>query len=182
MANPPAPPRSLLDKILLSPDERRLRAGWRILAHFMLLMVFFTAGTLLLVPLSSLLSQYLYLAGQAVTLIAITLATFIARRWVDHRSIPSLGLVWNRQAARDLLLGIALPGLQMGLIFLAEWAFGWLRVESLAWRAIEPLALLRELLVIFLAFVIVGWQEELLSRGYWLQNLEAGLRLPGALV
>jgi len=43
-------------------------------------------------------------------------------------------------------------------------------------------ALLRELLVIFLAFVLVGWQEELLSRGYWLQNLEAGLRLPGALV
>ena len=29
--------------------------------------------------------------------------------------------------------------------------------------------------------VMVGWQEELLSRGYWLQNLEDGLGLPAAL-
>ncbi len=33
----------------------------------------------------------------------------------------------------------------------------------------------------FLIFAVVGWQEELLSRGYWLQNLADGLNLQWAL-
>lgn len=159
-----------------------MRLGWRLLAHFMLLVLFFSLGTLLLIPLLRASPQILFYAEQAVMLVAITLATFAARRWVDHRSIASLGLVWNRQAAQDLLLGIALPGLQMGLIFLMEWGLGWLRVERLAWQTVAPLTLGGELLLMFVAFVAVGWQEELLSRGYWLQNMEAGLRLPGALL
>jgi hypothetical protein len=32
-------------------------------------------------------------------------------------------------------------------------------------------------LAVLFAFILVGWQEELLSRGYWLQNLRDGLNL-----
>jgi uncharacterized protein len=182
VAASPVPSRSWLGRILLTPNESRLRAGWRLVAHFMLLIVFFILGTFLSTPILTGSPQLANLIGQVVTLIAITLATFIARRWVDHRSIPSLGLTWNGQSVKDLLVGIALPGLVMGIIFLAEWSLGWLNVKNLAWNSVSPITLLRDLLIMFLVFVAVGWEEELLARGYWLQNLEEGLRLPAALV
>jgi uncharacterized protein len=174
--------RSLLSTIFLSPEEPRLRAGWRILGHSALILIVFALASLLLVPLATIAPQYLLLAGYLITGIAITLATFLARRWLDHRSFTSLGLHWNRQALADLAAGISLSGLMLGLVFLIEWAFGWLQITSTAWMSVNPGGIVREMFLIFLAFVFVGWQEELLSRGYWLQNLEQGLGLPLALV
>ena len=168
--------------VFLSPVEPRLRAGWRILCQIALLVFIFTLVSILLIPVAVIAPQYLNLALQAVAGIAITLAVFLARRWLDHRSIISLGLRWNHRALSDLLFGIALSGLMLGLIFLVEWAFGWLEIKSTAWSAVSPAAIAFELLLVFLVFVFVGWQEELLSRGYWLQNLEEGLNLKWALV
>jgi membrane protease YdiL (CAAX protease family) len=148
----------------------------------MLLTVITTLGALPLISWLTAAPQTAFIAGNAVSLVAITLATFAARRWIDHRSIASLGLAWGRQAARDLLVGIALSGLTIGLIFALEFALGWLRVESWSLATLGLPAVLRELALLFLTFVAVGWAEELMSRGYWLQNLEDGLRLPGAVL
>jgi uncharacterized protein len=174
--------RSLLARFFLSPGEPRLRLGWRLLAHLMLLILFTALAAPLLAPFFDDSPQAFFIAGQAVTLIAITLATFIARRWIDQRSIASLGLVWNRQAAIDLAFGIALPALQMSLIFAVEWSFGWLTVDGWSASSLGWGAVLVELGVLFAAFCVVGWQEELLTRGYWLQNLIDGLNLPAAVV
>ena len=169
-------------RIFLSPQETRLRAGWRILAHFLLLSILGALAAALLARAALLAPQFGFLAGQAAYLVAITLATYLARRWFDRRSFTSLGLVWNRQAALDLLVGMLLSGLQMGLVFGIEWVFGWLSIEQFAWSFSHPGAILGQLGQLFLVFILVGWQEELLSRGYWLQNLEAGLKLPLALI
>lgn len=179
----PAAPqrRSLLSGVFLSPDEPRLRAGWRILGHFALMLVLLALASILLVPFASAAPQVLFLVGQVVTGIAITLATVLARRWLDRRLFINLGLHWNRQTFIDLLFGIALPGLLIGLIFLVEWALGWLQISTTAWASLNLAVIAAEMLPMFAAFVFVGWQEELLSRGYWLQNLEQGLGLPLAL-
>jgi membrane protease YdiL (CAAX protease family) len=63
----------------------------------------------------------------------------------------------------------------IGLIYLLEWVFGWLVVESFAWQVESWGNLAVSILVMVALFSLVGWQEELLSRGYWLQNLSDGL-------
>jgi hypothetical protein len=162
--------------IFVSPDEPRLRAGWRLLFHFALLGLttafigfltqLFTifVGNLSIPALSSLIS-----------LIAITLSVLIARRLLDRRSFRSLGLRWDAQALRDLWVGILIPAILFALIFATEWAFGWLDFSG---PVTMNTNIASQLGIWLLVFLMVGWYEELLSRGYWLRNLAEGLNLP----
>ena len=163
-----------------------MRAGWRILAQTILLLFFFTffgaifIGLSNFLPLGDLLtgSSMLGLLGeQVVTLLAITLSVYLARRFFDRRSFISLGLGWNALALRDLLFGIGLAGLIMGLVYLAEWALGWLTFERYALESGNISQVIVSMATMFVVFVIVAWEEELLTRGYWLQNLSTGLNL-----
>jgi membrane protease YdiL (CAAX protease family) len=166
-------------RFFLSPEEPRLRAGWRLLFQgvlwFALTMVF---GLILIVfyyikPSDSL-SLLIY---QSVSFLAITTSIYLARRYIDRRSFSSLGLVVNRQALRDVLVGVAIAGVMMGIIFAVEWSVGWLSFGGFAWQVQSPLEFLGGMLVMLITLIIVGWQEELLLRGYWLQNLSDGLNL-----
>lgn len=168
---------SFLRSIFLSPDEARLRAGWRILLQIPLLFVLIFALVPSLYAVAALSPALAFVGEDAfLALIAFTLSIWIARRWLDRRSFRSLGLRWDAEASRDLLVGIFIPGLLMGLIFLAEWAFGWLEFQGFAWQS-NP-NLLPQMGSWLAAFLMVGWYEELLSRGYWLQNIADGLGLP----
>jgi hypothetical protein len=102
---------------------------------------------------------------------------FLARRLLDRRSFASLGLSWNRRAVRDLAFGFLLAGLLMGLVFLIEWMAGWLRFEGFTGEVVSWPVVLGRLAAMLLVFVAVAWQEELLARGYWLQNISEGLDL-----
>ena len=85
-----------LRTIIFSKDEARLRAGWRILAH---LLILFLLGTLLSIPtlaLASLSPIFAFIGdGFLIGLIGITLSVYIARRWLDKRGFQSLGLHWD---------------------------------------------------------------------------------------
>jgi uncharacterized protein len=193
-AAPPAE-RSLIQQIFVSPDEPRLRAGWRLLIHFILMLIL-TIPVLVVMGVIALLSGQLQ--GEAFLqenvpewfgtitelgiLITITAATWIARRFLDRRSFASMGLHLDRHTLLDLLFGIGLGGLLMALIYAFESGMGWLTFENWAWE-VEPVSLVTgALLVALVKYLIVGWQEELMSRGYHLQNLWAGLNLPLALL
>ena len=176
------PKRPILTRLFLSRDERRLRAGWRLGGQFLLMVVFFL---IMGVPLGLLMLVFPALPGEAILLastlisfLAITASVYLARRFLDRRSFGSLGLGWNRQAAADLLYGVMVAGLMMGLVFLVEWAAGWLSFEGFAWQFESWPRVLVECALIAFVFMLVGWHEELLSRGYWLQNLGEGLNLP----
>ena len=185
MNNATAPQRPLFQRIFLSPDERRLRSGWRIFGQTILLLFFSSVfatiyfGLTIFSPLQEPLDwlNIGLLNGQVVTLLAVTLSVFLARRFFDRRTFTSLGLGWNATALRDLLFGIFLAGLIMGLIYLAEWALGWLIFEGHALDAGNISQVIISVVAMFVLYVIVAWVEELLSRGYWLQNLSAGLNL-----
>lgn len=185
MKNPPEQ-RFPIAALFFIPDasrgSRRLRAGWRLLAHallFALLALFIGGGigvVLLLNRRTDLLANQLI--NQGVFLLCVTLATYLARRWVDRRTFTSLGLDWNGQARRDLLAGFFIPAGIMGVIFLVEWRLGWLELRGFAWE-FGPVSLIaRTVPVMFLTFILIGWSEELLGRGYWLQNLAEGVNLP----
>lgn len=172
---------SLFDQVLLSPDERRLRLFWRLAITFVLLMLLFVVfgiPALILTGTAAItLDETGLLINSVVFALAATLAVYLARRWVDRRTFVGLGLNWDRYAWRDLLTGIGISGLMIALIFTLELAAGWLRFEAFAWQLQPGGAVLRGLLLMLVTFLLVGWSEELLSRGYLLKNLTEGLNL-----
>ena len=96
---------------------------------------------------------------------------------MDKRSFVSLGLQINKQAFADILIGIAITFVMMGLIYFAEVAAGWLTFESFAWQNESAANVMTGVLTFFAVFIFVGWNEELLSRGYHLQTLASGTNM-----
>lgn len=171
--------RSLLLELFISGDETRLRSGWRLAGQFALM-------TLLTIPFACPLAFWmvlkppsntvLFLVNGAIGLLSITASVCLARKLFDRRSITSLGLAFTPRVLLDLSSGFLIAGIMMGAIFLIEWGAGWLTVEGFAWQDQPAWSVILELFAWLLIFVAVGWQEELLARGYWLQNLADGLK------
>jgi membrane protease YdiL (CAAX protease family) len=170
-----APTRGFIAKVFISSDEPRLRAGWRLLLQTLLLI-------LIAIPIS-LLSGLIpvigngFFTGQVIELIIFTSSIYIARRFLDKRTFASLGFQVDKQAFADIFVGIAITFVMMGLIYLAEVAAGWLTFESFAWQ-IEPVSnVIIGVVSFFVVFIFVGYNEELLSRGYHLQTLASGTNM-----
>jgi len=173
--------------VLLAPDperpgRRRLRAAWRIAGQLglLLLVVVILSIPLAIVSLAgvSLGADFPFLASQVIGFVAITASVFIARRLLDRRSISSLGLA-QKKAPADILMGILIAAVMMGAIFLIEWLAGWSSITRTRWGQVDLLA---NILVMLVVFIAVGWQEELLARGYLLRNLIDGLNIPLAVL
>jgi membrane protease YdiL (CAAX protease family) len=175
----PSPPRKrpFLTRIFISPEERRLRAGWRLLIQTLLWLVLMFG----LVFLFGFISGRFFSNGLTLSVIAslfsVTISVFLARKFLDRRSILSLGLKTDLRALWDLLVGISIAASMMAFIYALEWAFGWLSFEGFAWQNQSMDAVLIGTLEMLLIFILVGWEEELLSRGYHLQNLASGINL-----
>ena len=110
-------------------------------------------------------------------LFAITASIVLARRVLDRRTFTSLGLKPGRHAGKDFAAGLVITLLMMGLIFLIEHALGWLRVSGFAWQYQATREVLLNTGTFLLICIIVGWNEELMSRGYHLQTLASGMNL-----
>jgi membrane protease YdiL (CAAX protease family) len=178
----PSPKRPFLKNVFLSPDEPRLRAGWRLAIQTVMLIVFsFCAGIpislLALIPGIDLSGGWFLALNQAVEVIAITASVFLARRFIDKRSISSLGLKFDRWTALDIVAGVLITFFMMGFIYLIQWGLGWLTFDGFAWETDSLLTVLGGTLGMFAVFIVVGWNEELLSRGYHLQTIASGLNL-----
>ncbi len=183
----PATSPSWLRRWFLSRDEPRLRAGWRLALHGLLCLILLgLLGIPVLVATYVLLPQALGSPSQAgldeilaliPSLGAIFLATWIARRFVDHRSFASFGFRFDRRVLLDLAVGFTIPALMMGLIYLLEASVGAVRFEGWAWEDIPSGQVALGLLGGLVFFLGVALQEETLSRGYQLQNLVDGLGL-----
>ncbi len=171
--------RSIVARIFLSPDERRLRAGWRLLIQtlFMAIIGVVLSALIAILPSNFVISLDGLFSAQLLELLVIGGSIYIARRLIDKRDFVSLGFKFSGQAWQDLLLGICIPGIMMGFIFVIEWSFGWLTFEGFAWQ-VDPLSdVFTNALIVFLIFILVGWNEELLTRGYHLQTIASGSNL-----
>jgi membrane protease YdiL (CAAX protease family) len=188
MSLSPSQPRSVLRRIFFSPDEPRLRSGWRVLLHLLLMAVSLLVLTLpvALLMLNEQVSAVLaddvrVVLGELLTVAAFAFATWVARRWLDHRSLRSLGFQTDSRVLPDLLVGTAIPGLLMGSVYVFESAAGWLSFGGWAWQSSSATAILRGLGLYFALFILTALGEELISRGYQLQNLIEGVGLPWGL-
>lgn len=175
--------RNLLSRIFQTTEKRRLRSGWRLLLHSLLLLLI----TLPLEFASLLVSPYLGsmpldFISPLLSLLGITIATYIARRALDRRSFQSLGFAVDKHSIPDILVGIALTGLMMSFIFALEWSLGWIEITGTAFDQFSTPRVLRHSLEALWLYICVGFSEELLSRGYHLQNLCEGTNMALAVI
>ncbi len=177
------PPRSILAQVFVSPDERRLRAGWRLVLQSIVLLILLTLVSIAVLIISFVLRldlnllQPLALVNLLPTTIAMTLSVWIARRLFDRRSFVSLGLQLDPLALPDVVVGFLIAGVMMGVIYAIEAAAGWLRFDGWAWQTLPAGTVALGLFSGLVAFTLVGFQEELLHRGYILQNVRDGMDL-----
>jgi membrane protease YdiL (CAAX protease family) len=173
--------------MFVSLTERRLRTGWRLLlqggmAFFLVtccsVPVLFLPGALASGPIS----MQVMLASSVAGAIGITGATVIARRFFDLRTFRSLGFNTDGHTLPDLLIGFLIPAAQMALVYAVEVALGWTHWQGWAWESAQASVVAGGLLLSLAVFILVGYQEELLSRGYQLQNLIDGSGLRWALL
>jgi membrane protease YdiL (CAAX protease family) len=174
-----ADPRPFYERLFVSADEPRLRAGWRVALQGAMAfgLVVCCSVPIVLVPgvlAGGAISMPAMFASTLAGAVAITASVVVARRFFDRRSFLSLGLVYDRHTVPDLLIGCLIPALQMGLVFALEWSLGWIQWEGWAWEMASPSAVLAGVALGLITFILVGYQEELLSRGYQLQNLRDG--------
>jgi len=178
----PTPKHPFLKNVFFSPDEPRLRAGWRLILQTLLLIALsfcagFPIGLLFLIPDLELPDGLFLALNQVVSAIAFTGSIYLAVRFLDKRPFSSLGLKLDKWTALDILAGIAITFFMMGFIYLIQWSVGWLTFDGFAWETDDLLTVLGGTLGMFVVFMLVGWNEELLSRGYHLQTLASGLNL-----
>ncbi len=169
----------------VNEEQQRLRAGWRILVF---LLVFFAVSRAITPVVFAVLGhpdhQTLewWLVRAVIVVAGVTLAAWIARRWIDRRSLVGLGLRWDRTALVDIGVGIGISLLMAATVVGVLAIPGYVRIEAAAWDGGLGSHLLRLVLWFVAIGAAVAWSEELALRGYVLQNLEQGIGLVWAVV
>ena len=178
-----------MKNIFINSEENQLRAGWRILL-FIIIFWPLAAVILLVKPLIGDMTKQEFLSGYSLLIIinlalAASIAVWIARRYIDKKTWVSLGLIWNRDARKDLGFGFLLSGLMAGAILLIMSAIGVVDVTGINWTGgfilqdtlPSTLAVMgiTTMGILLLEMILVGYWEELVFRGYIFQNMARGL-------
>lgn len=185
---------SFLRLVFISEDEPRFRAGWRMILHGLLYLVlsiligvtfsFLAISLNFILPTPNFVEilQSNKIILMILEVLTITFATWIARRFLDHRSFLDLGLEIKRSTWYDLGVGFMLSALLFSMIYLTNTIMGWSQFQSWAWESEHLGSVIGETIVILMWFLGVAYREELLSRGYHLQNLAQGTNLRLAVI
>lgn len=177
-----------MKKYFVNPETGLIRAGWRILIFVVL---FFAVTAVGMVTVRTILGGLPKLSPQQFTVIAVTAtaAVYIARKYLDQQSFVSLGLHVDRFAVLDVVSGIVISALIMATMFFLLLQIGVIEFHGFSWwtdtvgpEVVFSLAALPVVLTVLYKLAIVSWWEELLFRGYFLQNLAAGTNLIWATV
>jgi membrane protease YdiL (CAAX protease family) len=162
---------------LRSTDDGRLRAGWRIAAF---LAIFYAIALPLLFGLRAML-EFSKSSPMVIVIIALAAvpAVYIARRWIDQKSFVSLGLKWSWRSVADVLFGFLLSGIMAGTVFAAMIWLGYVGNVQVATTGLAIASMLAGPLFIM---ALVGLWEELVFRGYILQNMAEGMGMRTAII
>lgn len=183
-----------MKKYFININEKRLRTGWRIVIFFIIFMGISILGqTIFKAAYGGIPKTSEFLRNSIIIVIAAMAASIavpLTRKFIDKKTFISLGYRINGQAVKDLLFGFLLSGFMAACVFLIMQATGLIEVTGNNWQQIKenefPLGSFARYLATIsfasLAFylvidIIVGWWEELVFRGYLLQNMIEGMGL-----
>ncbi|MFA6542308.1 MAG: type II CAAX endopeptidase family protein [Bacteroidota bacterium] len=161
-----------LKNVFVNPELAYLRSGWRI-GIFLVIMT--ACSFLITAPGIYLLKIFPMLNSSGTQLFfvyaGVTAATWITLRFVDKRPFISIGLTFRAPAAKELSIGLLFGAGMMSLIFAIEFVSGMVHIEF------RSLTVQQQLGIFFnsaFLYIVVGYGEELLFRGYILQVLAEG--------
>lgn len=169
--------------------EGRLRPTWRVVSYLLALILGQIAITVPIVLLLLVLSFVgavdetvltkmqspfaLMVINMLASLLVILPLTYLFRRFLDRDTLVSLGfrrrVGWVKQMVGGLLLGALL----IGLIFITEWGAGWIQVQGFAWQIRSPFSVVMSMVGLLIVLIASAFYEELSFRGYILQNVSA---------
>lgn len=112
---------------------------------------------------------------QGMQLLGFMLPIFVFRKFIDRRSIVSLGYSWRNGFGRDFVVGTLGGIVIMAMIFYLITLLGGLEIVSI--QAPDP-----NFLIVTLTFLIVAIGEESALRGYVLNNCMTSVNKYVALV
>lgn len=171
--------RNLLQKAFVT-DDSRLNVFWRIFFYIPGFFILDVAGEIL-AQLVGNAFRWPDIAWQALsalfTIPAILGFTYFFRLRVDRRSWRGMALTPLTRAPLLTLLGILVGSILLGLIFVTEYALGWLQIAGTELDS-SGIAAGLGLVILGLVFAFsTGFIEELAFRGYVFQNLGRNLPL-----
>ena len=104
----------------------------------------------------------------------ISLSIWLAGRLIDRRPFSDFGFRFTPAWWKDFGFGLFLGGFLITAIFLFELAAGWVVPVGYLVTNETSLPFIPAIFVPLMLFIMVGFYEELLSRGYQLTNLAEG--------
>ena len=166
--------------IFVNPDTARIRAGWRIA---LFLIIFIALSVITMFAVRTILGSLPKTSNIQFGIVAFasTVAVWLSGKYFDKRSFPSFGLKFDRFAFLDVLSGVVNSALVMTGMFFLLLSLGLIEFQGFTWWN-DPSTLARDMawtsmITVLLTLTAVAWWEELVFRGYLLQNLAEGLNL-----
>lgn len=159
--------------IFLNFEENRVRAGWRLAIQLLLGMI--AIGLIAIADPPLMLKPG---GNILVTGAGILLSIWFCVRFIDLKKLTDYGLRINKKWLKELFIGMVFGILAMVFIFLLEWSFGWVHIESFGWSRAGNLPYILQLSIYLVSMLFVGFYEELMFRGYQLTNLFEGFKGP----
>lgn len=161
--------------IFINVNEQRLRAGWRLLMQIIIMFLIVASGIL---GLQYVVSDPLLVITVFPQFVGVIASVWIAARLLDKRSFSDYGLHFNRRWWKEFLIGSAIAAIGIGIVFLIEWWSGWITITGYGWDIETGTSFGLGFVSFFLAMLMVGFHEELFSRGYQILNITEGFRYP----
>lgn len=177
-----------MKKYFINPETGLIRAGWRILIF---VVIFLVLTAVVMFGVRTILGSLQRGSTLQFTILAITATTavFVARRYLDKRSLKSLGLRWDTFAVLDILSGVVNSALVMAGTYFVMLLTGLIEFNGFSWwmdsettDATFSMAALPIILGVFYQLAIVAWWEELAFRGYFFRNLIGGVGLKWSII
>jgi len=180
-----------IKNIFWNNQEKRFRMVWRLTLQGLLLVILLVISELILSLVDSLLFKELSFTNPSGDLdgispqmllitflnrgLFISISVWLAGRFFDRRPFSNFGFRITSVWWKDFWFGIGLGSILITIIFLLELAAGWVRPVGYLVTNIPELPFLPAILIPLIIFIMVGFYEELLCRGYQLTNLAEGL-------
>lgn len=159
-------------------NQRKMRAGWRLLLFIATFMVFSYVLLSILLGLLGLSRtavenqtglQALLLSGYS--LLPLLIATWFMTRVVEGRPFVSVGLSFGRNSLQELLWGVFIGGGIISVFFLIGYVVSLFEVSGLFATA----EFNKDLPIYLIAILLAAASEEFLFRGYPFQTLSEGI-------
>jgi len=152
--------------------DGRLHPFVRVVLYLLAVITIFETAGLLFFSLASALgytfSKFGLLVSEVfLSALAVVGVSFLFRRYVDRRSLASLGLAPRGAWRRLFALGIVFGAVMQTFVYVQERLFGHVQVRGYGNPAVDAKLLVAAAVI----FLVAALTEELSIRGYILQNL-----------